>query len=350
MVQTTIPESAIPAGQAVLDGRAGPGETGQRPGGGVRPEPPHRRAPVELSARRLLARRMFRRSEPYLYLLPALLSIVIWVYRPLLGTLELSVYQWNLLPTTPRVPVGLDNYRRVLTLPEMGQALVNTGIYVVGMLPFSVVLPLGIALLVQGIKGRPRGIYRAIIFTPMLIAPVVVAVVWRWMLHPLHGVLNVGLAELFGTTAINWFRSPDLAIWAIVGVTGWKLLGFSVLLFSAGLTGINQDYLDAAGVDGASGWQIARYITLPLLSPTVTFVVLLTVLLSGQWTFPMINVLTGGGPVGSTASIYYLMWELGFRSFNVGVSSAAAVLFFVAFGALALLFTRLMDRLSFYDS
>jgi multiple sugar transport system permease protein len=299
---------------------------------------------------RVLARRAFQRAEPYLYLLPALLSIVIWVYRPLLGTLELSVFQWNLLPTTPRVPVGLENYRRVLTLPEMGQALWNTGIYVVGLLPFSVVLPLGIALLVQGITGRLRGLYRAIIFTPMLVAPVVVAVVWRWMLHPLHGVVNVGMAEQLGTAPLNWFRSQELAIWAIVGITGWKLLGFSVLLFSAGLTSVSQDYLDAANVDGASGWQTARYITLPLLSPTITFVVLLTVLLSGQWTFPMINVLTGGGPVGSTASIYYLLWELGFRNFNVGLSSAAAVLFFVGFGALALLFTRLMDRFSFYDA
>ena len=305
---------------------------------------------VQTVVRAVFSRRTFERLEPYLYLLPALLSIIIWVYRPLVGTLELSVFQWNLLPTTPRLPVGLENYRRVLTLPEMGQALWNTGIYVVGLLPFSVVLPLGIALLVQGIGGRMRGLYRAIIFTPMLIAPVVVAVVWRWMLHPLHGVLNVGLADLLGTDPINWFRSQDLAIWAIVGITGWKLLGFSVLLFSAGLTNVSQDYLDAANVDGATSWQTARYITLPLLSPTVTFVVLLTVLLSGQWTFPMISVLTNGGPVGSTASVYYLLWELGFRNFNVGFSSAAAVLFFGAFGLLAWLFTRLMDRLSFYDA
>ena len=300
--------------------------------------------------RRLSARRALQRAEPYLHLLPALLSIVVWVYRPLLGTLELSGYQWNLLPTTPRVPVGLENYRRVAVLPEMGQALWNTGIYIVGLLPFSVALPLGIALLVQGVTGHLRGLYRAIIFTPVLVAPVVVAVIWRWMLHPLHGVLNVGPAELLGAAPLNWFRSPELAIWAIVAITGWKLLGFSVLLFSAGLTNVSQDYLDAASVDGASGWQTARSITLPLLSPTITFVVLLTVLLSGQWTFPMINVLTGGGPVGSTASIYYLLWELGFRNFNVGLSSAAAVLFFMGFAALALLFTRLMDRFSFFDA
>src|SRR5262249_4959625 len=142
------------------------------------------------------------------------------------------------------------------------------------------------------------------IFTPMLIAPVVVAVVWRWLLHPLYGLFNAAPAGLLGIDPVNWFRDPSLAIWAIVGITGWKLLGFSVLLFSAGLTNVSQDYLDAANVDGASSWQIGRYITLPLLSPTITFVVLLTVLLSGQWTFPIISVLTQGGPVNSTASIY----------------------------------------------
>jgi len=302
------------------------------------------------AALRLRGRRALQRVEPYLYVLPALLCIVIWVYRPLVGTLELSAYQWNLLPTTPRAFVGLDNYRRVLTLPEMGQALWTTSLYIVGLLPFSLVLPLGIALLVQGITGRMRGVYRAIIFTPMLIAPVVVAVIWRWLLHPQHGLLNAGLADVLGTASFNWFRSQELAVWAIIGITGWKLLGFSVLLFSAGLTGVGQDYLDAASVDGASGWQLTRYIILPLLSPTITFVVLLTVLLSGQWTFPMISVLTQGGPLGSTASIYYLLWELGFRSFNVGFSSASAVLFFTAFGLLAWLFTKLMDRFSFYDS
>jgi multiple sugar transport system permease protein len=294
--------------------------------------------------------RRWQRIEPYLYILPAFLSIAIWVYRPLFGTLELSVYQWNLLPTSPRAFVGLENYRRVLTLPEMGQALANTGIYIVGLLPFSLVLPLAIAIVVNGIRGRARTIYRVLLFTPMLMAPVVVAVIWRWMLHPLQGIVTMGLADLTGTAPLTWFRSPELAIWAIVGIAGWKLIGFSILLFSAGLTSISQDYLDAAGVDGASPWQVVRYVTLPLLSPTITFVVLLTVLLSGQWTFPMINVLTQGGPVGSTASIYFLLWEFGFRNFNVGFSSAAAVLFFVAFGLLALVFTRLMDRFSFYDS
>jgi multiple sugar transport system permease protein len=306
---------------------------------------------VATPARRALTfGRVLARMQPYLYLLPAMLSIAIWVYRPLLGTLELSFYQWNLIPTTPRVPVGLENYERVLTLPEMGQALVNTAIYIGGLIPFAVILPLAIAILVADITGRLRGVYRLIIFTPVLMAPVVVAVIWRWIMHPTQGLLNELLGSAFGAEPINFFRSADLAIWAIICITGWKLLGFSVLLFSAGLTNINREYTEAATIDGASRWQIVRYITLPLLTPTIMFTLLLTVLLSAQWTFPLINVLTQGGPLGHTTNIYYLLWEFGFRNFNIGFSSAAAVLFFVAFGLLALLFTRLIERYSIYDA
>lgn len=297
-----------------------------------------------------LSQRLRRLSwQPYLYLLPALTSIVIWIYWPLVSTIELSFYQWNLLPNIPRRAVGLDNYVRVLSLPELRNALLNTGLYIAGVLPFSVVLPLAVAILIADISGRWREVYRAIIFVPVLMAPVVVAVIWRWMLHPLQGILNQGLAAVSLPT-LNVFGDASLALWGIVGITAWKLLGFSVLIFSAGLTGISRDYVEAAQVDGATRWQVVRHITLPLLSPTIAFMVLLSVLLSAQWTFPLIDVLTNGGPFESTTNVYFLMWEYAFRNFNVGFSSAAAVLMFAAFGSLAWLFTWLTDRYSFYDA
>lgn len=288
--------------------------------------------------------------QAYLYLLPACAIIAIWVYRPVLTTLQLSFYEWNLLETTPKVWIGLANYEQILTLPELGVALRNTLIYMVGMLPFSVVLPLAIALLIQGIVGRARAAYRAMIFAPMLMAPVVVATVWSWILNPVGGLLNRTLEALAGSGQIYWFRDGTLALVAIVLITGWKLLGFSTLIFSAGLTSINSEYLDAASVDGASRWQQVRHIILPLMSPTILFMLMLNVLFSSQWTFPLINVLTQGGPRDATTNIYYLLWQFGFRNFNIGLSTAASVIFFAAFGALALAFVWLSDRLSFYDS
>ena len=294
-------------------------------------------------------RRWLGAIEPYLYLAPAIIGVLVWIYWPIAQTARLSVYQWNLLPTTPKVAVGLDNYRDVVELPQMRVALWNTAKYMLGLLPFSVIVPLAAALLLADLTGRMRQIYRVLVFLPVLMAPVVVGVVWRWMLHPTNGIVNATLARV-GVAGPNWFRDDRVALWTITGITGWKLIGFSTLIFAAGVAGLDADAHEAARIDGATRWQTIRHVTIPLLSPTILFVVLLTVLLSAQWTFPLINVLTQGGPVDSTTNVYYLLWRFGFRNFDVGFSSAAAVLFFVAFGALALVFIRFIDRFSFYDS
>lgn len=294
-------------------------------------------------------RRLLADAQPYLYLLPALIGVIVWVYAPIVRTARLSTVQWNLLPTTPQRPVGLDNYRDVLELPEMRSAVWNTILYTVGLLPFSVIIPLAVALLITELGGRLRNVYRVLIFLPVLMAPVVVAVVWRWILNPSQGVLASWLGAV-GIGSPDWLRDGSLALWTITGITGWKLIGFSVLIFAAGVAGLNADVQDAARIDGATRWQTIRYVTLPLLSPTTMFMVLLTLLLSAQWTFPLVNVLTQGGPLDSTTNVYYLLWHFGFRNFNVGFSSAAAVLFFVAFGAIALFCVRIIDRFSFHDT
>jgi multiple sugar transport system permease protein len=284
-------------------------------------------------------------AEPYLYLAPAILLTAVWVYWPVLGTVQLSFYEWNLLPSRLPVWLGLRNYAQLLSQPEVPRALANTLLYVIGLLPFTIGLPVILALALGRIRGRAALVYRAIIFLPVLMAPVVSAIVWRWIMNPNQGILNTLLHA-----SIDWFRTPNLALWAIVAITGWKLLGFSTLIISAGLTNIQRDYLEAAAIDGANSWQRLQYVIAPLLSPTLAFMLLLTVLLSGQLTFPIINALTQGGPRDTTTNVYYLLWQFGFQSFNVGLSSAAGVLFFCGFLVVAVGLMRLVDRLSFYDA
>jgi multiple sugar transport system permease protein len=290
------------------------------------------------------------RVQPYLYLLPALALVILWVYRPLVEIFNLSFHQWNLLPTSPKIPVGWANYQQVLGLPEIQRALGNTLLYTVGLLPFSLVIPVVIAIFTYGLRGRVSGAYRAVIFTPVIIAPVVVTVLWRWILHPYSGVVNVGLQNLFGIRPINFLGDPNLMIPAIVFITGWGLIGFCTLIFASALTNISHDYLEAAAIDGATYGQTIRYIMLPLLSPSILFVTLLTVLFSSQWTFTHINVLTATGYRGTVSNIYTVLYDFGFKSFNIGVSSASAVLMFIGFGAVAVLFLWLQNRFSFYDS
>jgi len=276
------------------------------------------------------------RLAPFLFLAPAFLTLGLWIYWPLIDALRLSFYEWNLLPTTEPLFVGLDNYRNLLALPELGNAAWNTVLYTLGLLPLTVALPLLIALLTREAMGRAGAIYRAIIFVPMIIAPVVVAIVWRWLLNPDHGIVNAILKSL-GLPAVRFLQDADTAIWTIVFITGWKLMGFSTLLFSAAMTNIDRSLIEVARIDGASEGQIARRIVIPLVRPTTIFLSVLTILHGAQWSFVYINVLTQGGPRNTTTNLYHLLWEYGFSSFAIGWSTAAGMMLFAAFSIFAVL-------------
>lgn len=286
---------------------------------------------------------------PWLYLAPALATLAVWTYWPLGYAGWLSVHEWNMLPMAPRIYVGAANYERLIDLPEMGQALRNTFLYLLGLLPLTVILPVAAAILTHGLREPWRNVYRALIFLPLIIAPVVAAAVWRWMLDPTFGIVNQ-LLGFFGLKPIAFLNDPNFAIWTIIWITGWKLVGFSTLIVSASLAGINPALIEAARLDGAREWQITLYIRLRLLSPTIFLLVLLTILLGAQWSFAYIHVLTGGGPLGSTNNIYYLLWQFGFGSLAAGWASAAGMLLFGGFGIVALSLIWLMNRLSFHDN
>ncbi|MCD2172098.1 carbohydrate ABC transporter permease [Rhizobium sp. C4] len=290
-----------------------------------------------------------RRLLPWLYLSPVIATFIVWIYWPLIDAFRLSFYQWDMLPTSPIVPVGWTNYINIFSLPKFWQALGNTGWYIAGLLPLAVALPLAIAIFTADLPPRARMVYRGIIFVPMIVAPVVAAAIWRWLLDPGHGMVNMMMRD-FGFRPLRFLQDPNLALWTIVVLTGWKLIGFSTLILSAANANINPSLIEAARMDGASKWEIIRDIRLPLLSSTVLFLVMMTILLGAQWSFSYINVLTGGGPLGSSTNIYYVLWDFGFSSLSVGWSSAAAVILFLGFGALAFVLFRLIDKVSFHDN
>ena len=158
--------------------------------------------------------------------------------------------------------------------------------------------------------------------------------------------MGLGISD----TNISFFLTEGVARMTILLITGWKMIGFSTLMFSAALTGINRDYFEAARLDGASKLRQFTTITLPLISPTVIFMLMMSILFASQWTFAYIDLLTQGGPYGTTTNIYYEMYKYGFSSLNVGMSSASAVIFFIIFGIIALLLNRLSARFVFYDN
>lgn len=286
---------------------------------------------------------------PWLYLAPALVALFVWIYGPLAYALWLSFHEWNMLPFAPIRNVGTLNYERLIELPEMAQALRNTLLYLLGLLPLTVALPVAAAILTQDLAPRWRNLYRGLIFVPLIIAPVAAAAVWRWLLDPGFGLVNMGIQSI-GFAPVRFLQSPDLAIWTIIWITGWKLIGFSTLIVSASLANINPALIEAARMDGATEWQITRRIRFPLLSPVIFLLVLLTMLLGAQWSFTYIHVLTQGGPLGSSNNIYYLLWQFGFGSLAAGWASAAGILLFAGFGVVAVSLLWLMNRVTFHDN
>ena len=306
----------------------------------------------QISVRRpSIAKTIMNRATPFLFLAPALLLVLFWVYRPLVETFGLSTKQWNMNPNVEPINVGLENFRYIFTHPDFLQAVLNTAIYILAMLPFSVVIPMILAIVTNNLSNRVKNIYRALFFLPMIMPPVAISAVWRWLMHPVNGLINSILIKMgFIEEGIRFLSDENMVLFSIVIIAGWKMIGFSTLMFSAGLTGIDKSYYEAASVDGHRRWKQTLSITIPLLSPTIMLMIMMSVLMTAQWTFAYIDVLTQGGPAGASTNVYYLLWTYGFKNFNSGLSAAAAVVFFIGFGLLALLFTRLTRKIAFYDN
>jgi multiple sugar transport system permease protein len=247
--------------------------------------------------------------------------------------------------------VGLENFRLLLEHPDFKRALLNTLWYILGMLPFSVIIPLALAIATEKMAQKTQRVYRTLFFLPMVMPPVTVSIIWRWLFHPANGLINQALLSLgLVSRGINFLGSETTALFSIILIAGWKMIGFSTLMFSAALTGIDKSYYEAAEVDRVSPLRQTLTITLPLISPTVMYMIMLSVLFTAQWTFAYINILTQGGPTGATTNVYYLMYVYGMKNFNIGMGSASAILFFLLFGTIALVMLRVNRKLTFYNN
>ncbi|HEV8309611.1 MAG TPA: sugar ABC transporter permease [Methylomirabilota bacterium] len=288
-----------------------------------------------------------RRCEPYLYILPAFLPLVVFTYWPLARSLELSLFDWNMVSADRRW-VGAANYTALLAAADFWLAVWNTGLYIVGLLLLTLVLPLGLGVLLNRVGGRLQPVYKAIFFSPAVVSFAVAAITWLWIFNPINGVLNQALGDL-GVTGPAWLNQPGWVIWAITLICAWKLTGYNLVIFSAGLAGIPSEYYEAADMDGASAFQQFRHISWPLLTPTTFFVVVTTVIYAGQYTLVPIQILTQGGPNKASTNVVYLIYQYGFQFFETGRASALATVVFLMFLGVTLLQQRFLERYVHYD-
>lgn len=303
------------------------------------------------TADKTVKRRIPGGVKPYLFLLPAIGLILFWTYKPLLQTLQYSLYKWSMVPGTVPEYVGFENFTKLFRNKDFVPALKNTLIYILGMLPFSIILPLFIAAATQDLNEKAKKIYRAVFFIPMIMAPVAVSIIFQWLLHPSNGLVN-HLLQTMGLTAesIAFFADQKFARLMIILISGWKMIGFSTLMFSSALSGIDTQYYEAAKLDGAGSIRRFFDMTLVLLSPTAMLMLMVSVLFSSQWSFAYIDVLTQGGPFATSTNIYYMMYKFAFGDLNVGLCAAAATLFLILFGIIALTMQRLTKKYAFYDN
>jgi multiple sugar transport system permease protein len=261
------------------------------------------------------------------FLLPNLLGFLVFILGPVIASFGLSFTSWDLL--TPIKWIGLENYQTLISDQVFWKVLWNTIYYTGGTVPVGIAISLFLAIaLNQKIKGIK--IFRAAYFLPVISSTVAVAVVWQWLYNPEFGLINY-LLYLIGIEGPKWLTSISWAMPAVIITSIWKNLGFNMLLFLAGLQGIPEVYYEAARIDGASWWQQFRNITLPLLSPTTLFVVVMSVINSFQ-VFDQIYIMTAGGPARSTSVLVHYLYQNAFEYFKMGEASAIAyVLFFLIF-------------------
>ena len=276
------------------------------------------------------------------FVAPALTLIGVFFFLPVAASLLLSFTDFDIyaLGRLDRLRfIGLDNYRRLLADPLFWTALRNTLYFVVVGGPLSVLVSLGAALLVNHRLTRFQGWFRTLLFLPVVTTLVAVAVVWRYLYHPRHGFLNYVLGWV-GLPPIDWLGDPDWAMPAIILMAVWKNFGFNMVVFIAGLQSIPRRLYEAAEIDGADGWAQFRYITLPMLAPTFLFVTVITLIGYFQL-FAEPYVMTQGGPADSTLSVALLMFQEGFRWWNLGYAAAVAFVLFLIILAGTLVQARL---------
>ena len=227
--------------------------------------------------------------------------------------------------------VGLGNYAEALRAPEFWSALRNTGFFVIGTIPFTTAFALLLALAVQP-AFRGRTFFRLGFFLPSVVSVVVLSLVFKGLYSP-HGLLSAMLGAI-GITAPAWLLDPRTALPAIMAMDVWSASGYYMLIFLAGLESIPRDLYDAARLEGAGRWDCLRTITLPLLRPTLLFVLVVNTIRSLQ-IFAEVFVMTRGGPLGSTTTVVYYLYEQAFHQFHLGYASAVAYLLFLVSLALA---------------
>lgn len=286
------------------------------------------------------------------FLLPSLIGLMIFSLLPLVISGLISLTDWNGLDKLTGAGfleehfIGLQNYKAILTTPEFWRTLANTAQYIVLYIPLMLAASLLVAYLLSR-SHRCVGVFRVLYYIPVLTSWVAASLIWKSVLSPQYGALN-GILKIFGIQGPGWLQDEAWAMPAIVLVSVWKDMGFFGLILLSGIVGINKTYYEAASLDGAGGWKKFTRITLPLLTPSI-FYVLIVSLINAFQLFPQIMIMTGGGPNGATQVMVERIYNYGFRYYRMGYAAAFSWLLFVIIMVFTAIQMKGQNRWVHYD-
>lgn len=276
----------------------------------------------------------------WLFILPAIVGTLVFIIIPVICSFGLSFVKWDLV--NPMKFVGFSNYKEIFTEPLFYKIFLNTIVFAVSTSVFGVIIPLVLAVILNS-KIRGAEFYKTAYFLPFITPMIVIGVVWQWIFDP-----NIGILNNFLHLHINWLYDTKFAMPALIIVSVWKLIGYNMIIFLSSLTTISQSLFEAAKIDGASPIQTFKNVTVPLLSPTIFFVVIITAISSFQ-IFDLIFLMTQGGPLDSTNVLVYAIYKNAFEYFNVGKASAIAYVLFVVILVLTLIQWNLRKKLIYLE-
>lgn len=276
-----------------------------------------------------------------IFILPAFLGTLIFIIIPIFCSFGLSFTKWDLL--NPIEFAGFANYKELFSEPLFFKILVNTVVFALATSVFGVIIPLILASILNT-KIRGSEFYKTAYFLPFITPMIVIGIVWEWIFDPNIGILNHILR-----LHINWLYDTHFAMLALIIISVWKLIGYNMVIFLSSLSGISQSLFEAAKIDGANSFQVFKNVTVPLLSPIIFFVVIITAISSFQ-VFDLIYLMTEGGPLDSTNVLVYAIYKNAFEYFNIGKASAIAYVLFTIILILTLVQWNLRKKLVYNEN
>lgn len=284
----------------------------------------------------------------YLFLIPSILAFAIFVFYPMAETVYLSFFDWNLVSPTKEF-VGLDNYISFFTNPNTWKIMKNTLLYIAILLVFNLVMPYILSFVLSVIIKKGKGFYKAAFFLPSVISLVVGSILYTWILNPVSGPVAI-ICKYFGIAMPIWSKTEGWVIAVLCIITSWKAFGYNFIVILGGISGVSQEVIEAARLDGVSMIKIFRDIIIPMSSATGIYVFIYTIVQGLQYVYTPIKVITQGGPNYASSNLIYMAYHEAFSLYRTGMSSATAVVTVVIFMILLILEFKFVEKGVYYEN